>query len=164
MQRLASAADTPWREFFRDERLRSLIALALANSRDLRMAALNVERVQAWYRIQRAEQFPSVNASAAADLYRLPKSMTVAGFTVPQAVTVEQYTVNPAGVSWELDLFGRVRSLKSAALERFLATEQSRAATQISLVAAVAALPCPGRRSGKVAAGPGDPRCPTGHL
>ncbi|HOQ46757.1 MAG TPA: efflux transporter outer membrane subunit [Bryobacteraceae bacterium] len=134
----ASGADTPWREFFRDEHLRSLIELTLANNRDLRMAALNVERVQALYRIQRAEQLPSVNASAAADLYRLPKSMTVAGFAVPQSVTVEQYTVNPVAVSWELDLFGRVRSLKSAALERFLATEQSRAATQIALVAAVA--------------------------
>lgn len=133
-----SAADTPWREFFSDERLRPVIELALANNRDLRMAALNVEKVQALYRIQRAEQFPAVNASGSGELYRLPESMSVNGFTVPQAVTLQQYTVRPVAASWELDLFGRVRSLKSAALERFFATEQARRAAQIALVAAVA--------------------------
>jgi len=132
------AASLNWRKFFDDRKLRAVIELALANNRDLRIAALNVERVQALYRIQRAEQFPAVGASGAGDLYRLPKSMTVAGFTVPQAVTVEQYTVSPVAASWELDLFGRVRSLKTAALERFLATEQARRAAQTSLVAAVA--------------------------
>lgn len=132
------AASLNWREFFDDRKLRAVIELALANNRDLRIAALNVERVQAMYRIQRAEQFPAVNASGAGELYRLPESMTVAGLTVPQAVTVEQYTVNPLAASWELDLFGRVRSLKTAALERFLATEQARRAAQTALVAAVA--------------------------
>jgi len=132
-----AAAAMKWQEFFTDQRLQSVIELALANNRDLRTAALNVEKLQAQYRIQRAEQFPTVSASATGDLYRLP-NMELDGFTIPQAVTVQQYTVNLGAASWELDLFGRVRSLKSAALERFLATEQARSATQITLVAAVA--------------------------
>ncbi|MCL4850616.1 MAG: efflux transporter outer membrane subunit [Bryobacteraceae bacterium] len=132
------AASVKWQEFFTDRGLQSVIELALANNRDLRIATLNIERVQALYRIQRAEQFPTVSVSAAGDLYRLPKSAGFAGLTVPEAVTVQQYNINLGAASWELDLFGRVRSLKSAALERFLATEQARSATQIALVAAVA--------------------------
>ncbi|MBZ5664140.1 MAG: efflux transporter outer membrane subunit [Acidobacteriia bacterium] len=132
------ATETKWQEFFTDKDLQSVIELALANNRDLRMAALNVERVQALYRIQRAEQYPNISASFSADDYRLPKTATVAGFSVPKAVTVEQYSVNLGAASWELDLFGRVRSLKRQALEQYLATEQARSAAQISLVAAVA--------------------------
>ena len=131
------AAAMKWQEFFTDKGLQSVITLALANNRDLRTAALNVEKVQAQYRIQRAQQFPTVSASVTGDLYRLP-SMEVYGFSIPQAVTVQEYTVNVGTASWELDLFGRIRSLKSAALERYLATEQTRSATQIALVAAVA--------------------------
>jgi multidrug efflux system outer membrane protein len=131
------AADVKWQDFFTDRKLQAVIGLALANNRDLRIAALNVERVQALYRIQRAEQFPNVDLSATTDLYRLPKTASFGGFSNPQAKTVEQYSVN-LGVSWELDVFGRVRSLKKAALEQYLATEQARSAAQISLVAAVA--------------------------
>jgi multidrug efflux system outer membrane protein len=132
-----AAANTKWQEFFTDQALQAVIALALENNRDLRKAALNIEKVQALYRIRRSEQFPTVNASATGDLLRVP-SMTVAGFSIPQAMTVQEYTVNLGVASWELDLFGRVRSLKRAALENFLATEQTRSATQIALVAAVA--------------------------
>ena len=132
------AINLPWRDFFTDTKLQSVIELALANNRDLRMAALNIEKAQSLYRIQRAEQIPTVGVSAAGNLYRLPEKATVGGFSVPQAVTVEQYTVNLGVSSWELDLFGRVRSLKSQALEQYMATEQARAAAQIALVAAVA--------------------------
>jgi multidrug efflux system outer membrane protein len=127
-----------WREFFTDRQLQSVIELALANNRDLRMATLNVEKVQALYRIQRAQQLPNVGVSGSGDLYRLPEGLTIAGFAVPQAVTVQEYTINLGAASWELDLFGRVRSLKSQALEQYLATEQARSAAQIALVAAVA--------------------------
>ena len=132
------AAAMKWQEYFTDRGLQSVIELALANNRDLRLAALNVERVQALYQIQRAEQYPTVGASAGGDIYRLPKSMTVSGITVPDALTIQQYRVSLGVASWEWDLFGRIRSLKSAALERFLASEQARSATQITLVAAVA--------------------------
>jgi multidrug efflux system outer membrane protein len=132
------AADVKWRDFFADRRLQSVIELALANNRDLRIAALNVEKTQALYRVQRAPQFPNVNASLSANDYRLPPSAKIAGVSVPRAVTVEQYTANIGIASWELDFFGRVRSLKQAALQQYLATEQARSAAQISLVAAVA--------------------------
>ena len=127
-----------WQEFFSDKKLQSVIELALVNNRDLRIAALNVEKVQNLYRIQRAQQFPNVSASFSADDYRFPNTTTVDGFTVPQSVTVQQYNANLGVASWELDLFGRVRSLKRQALEQYLATEQARSAAQISLVAAVA--------------------------
>jgi outer membrane protein, multidrug efflux system len=129
-----AAADLKWQEFFTDQRLRSVIELALANNRDLRVATLNIEKVQALYRIQRVQQYPTIAASASADAYRVPESLTSKG----HAETVAQYTVGLGTASWELDLFGRIRSLKSQALEQYLATEQARSAAQISLIAAIA--------------------------
>jgi len=129
-----AAADLKWREFFTDQRLQSVIELALVNNRDLRMATLNIEKVQALYQIQRAERYPTIVASASADGYRVPQNLSGGD----HAKTVAQYTVSLGMASWELDLFGRIRSLKSRALEQYLATEQARSATQISLVAAVA--------------------------
>jgi multidrug efflux system outer membrane protein len=129
-----AAAEVKWQEFFTDQRLQSVIELALANNRDLRVAALNIEKVQALYQIQRAEQYPTIVASASADGYRVPQNLSGGD----HAKTVAQYTVGLGTASWELDLFGRIRSLKSRALEQYLATEQARSAAQISLVAAVA--------------------------
>ena len=129
-----AAADTPWRDFFVDERLRQVIDMALANNRDLRVAALNVQRTQALYRIQRAELLPSVNAGATFSKERVPGIISQNN----QPATVELYNVNLGISSWELDLFGRIRSLKDAALEQYLATEQARASAQISLVSEVA--------------------------
>ena len=129
-----AAGDLKWQEFFTHPQLQSVIELALANNRDLRVAALNVEKVQALYRIQRAQLYPTVVASASADASRVPENL--AGDDHPETVAI--YTVGLGTASWELDLFGRIRSLKSAALERYLATEQARTATQISLIAAVA--------------------------
>jgi multidrug efflux system outer membrane protein len=130
----ASAADLKWHEFFTDQRLQSVIELALANNRDLRMATLNIERVQALYRIQSAQLYPTISASASGDAYRLPRTASGA----EDNKTVASITVGLGTVSWELDFFGRIRSLKSAALEQYLATEQARSAAQISLVGAVA--------------------------
>lgn len=129
-----AAADMKWQEFFTDQRLQSVIELALANNRDLRVAALNIAKVQALYQIQRAELYPTVAVSANADGYRVPANL--ASKSHPE--TVSEYTVGLGTASWELDLFGRIRSLKSRALEEYLATEQARSAAQISLVAAVA--------------------------
>jgi len=129
-----AAGDLKWQEFFTDQRLQSVIDLALANNRDLRVATLNIEKVQALYRIQRTEQYPTIVASASGDAYRVPRTLSGAD----DNETVAQYTVGLGMAAWELDLFGRIRSLKSRALEQFLATEQARSATQISLVAAVA--------------------------
>jgi multidrug efflux system outer membrane protein len=128
------AAEVRWQEFFTDPRLRSVIELALANNRDLRVASLNIEKAQALYRIQRSELYPGVGIMAAGEKYRLPGTMTESG----SAQTVTQYSVNVGIASWELDFFGRIRSLKASALEQYLATEQVRSAAQISLVSAVA--------------------------
>ncbi len=126
--------ELPWRDYFTDTKLRSVIELALSNNRDLRVAALNVQKAQALFRIQRAELTPSVGVMADGQKYRLPEKMTSDGV----AQIVEQYSVNLSTLSWELDLFGRVRSLKDTALNQYLATDQARNAAQISLVAAVA--------------------------
>lgn len=126
--------ETDWKEFFTDERLQSVIQLALDNNRDLRMAAFNVEKAQGMYRIQRAERYPKINASGAADLYRTPGDMSLTG----EAQTSEQYNVGLGTAAWELDFFGRIKSLKSAALEQYFATEQARSAARISLVGSVA--------------------------
>ncbi len=128
------AAGMEWKKFFQDEKLRAVIELALASNRDLRMAALNIERAQAMYRIQKAAIYPTVGVAASVNGSGLPGTVTSSGdFTVEQ-----QYSVGLGVSGWELDFFGRLRSLKSAALEQYLATEQARSATQIALVAAVA--------------------------
>lgn len=129
-----AAADIKWQDFFINEQLQKLIALALENNRDLRIAALNIERSQALYRIQRADLFPSVNAAGSAVEARTPGVLSATG----NAITTHQYSVNLGFSAYELDLFGRVRSLKDQALEQFFATEEARRSIQISLVAEVA--------------------------
>jgi outer membrane protein, multidrug efflux system len=129
-----SAADITWRAFFVDERLQKVIDLALMSNRDLRIAALNIERTRALYRIQRAELLPTVNAGATFSKERVPGILSGSG----QPATSELYNINLGISSWELDFFGRIRSLKDAALQEYFATEQARRSTQISLVAEVA--------------------------
>ncbi len=128
------AADLAWQDFFVDTQLRKVLDLALRNNRDLRIAALNTEKARAYYRIQRAELLPSINAVGAGTRQRLPASVSGVG----RSVVVEQDTVNVGISAWELDFFGRVRSLKNRALEQYLATEQARNSAQISLLAEVA--------------------------
>ena len=129
-----AATDMEWRGFFADPRLQSVIELALENNRDLRMATLNIEKVQALYRIQRAALFPTVSAVGNVSGQRVPSS--VSGKVEAQNVT--EYVVGFGLSSWELDFFGRIRSLKDSALEQYLATEQARKSAQISLVTTVA--------------------------
>ena len=129
-----SAADIGWRDSIIDERLQKVIDLAFMNNRDLRVAVLNIERTQALYRIQRAELLPTVNAGGTFSKERVPGILSGSG----KPLTTELYNVNLGISSWELDLFGRIRSLRDAALQEYLATEQACLATQISLVAEVA--------------------------
>ena len=130
-----AVADIAWQNFFIDPQLHKLIALALDNNRDLRIAVLNIERSQALYQIQRSDLFPKVDANAAGSVQRLPEDFSGTG----QAKTTHQYSVGLGVSSYELDLFGRVRSLKDQALEQYLSTEQARRSVQISLVSQVAA-------------------------
>jgi multidrug efflux system outer membrane protein len=124
----------PWREFFTDGRLQEIIGIALKNNRDLRLAALNVERARALYGIQRAELLPTINAVGSGSKERIPADLSTTG----SAMTTERYGVNLGISSWEIDFFGRIRSLKDRALEEYLATDQARRSAQILLVSAVA--------------------------
>jgi multidrug efflux system outer membrane protein len=129
------AADLQWRKFFGDERLQKIIETALNNNRDLRLAALNVERARAIYGIQRAELFPALNATGSGSKERVAGEFTNNG----EPKTVTRYGATLSVISWEIDFFGRLRSLSERALEEFLATEQARRSTQILLVSEVAA-------------------------
>lgn len=123
-----------WQEFFPDTNLRELISLALTNNRDVRVAALNVERARALYGVRRSELFPTVDASASAGRQRLAADFS--GDGVPR--TFSRYDVNLGVAAWEIDFFGRIRSLKDRALQEYLATDQARRAAQVLLVSSVA--------------------------
>jgi outer membrane protein, multidrug efflux system len=123
----AAAANIAWQSFFADTRLKQLIELALANNRDLRVAILNIEQARAQYGIQRAERLPTVGLGISGS--RTPGPDDTINSTYSGGLIVS---------SFELDLFGRVRNLSDAALARFLATEEARKATHISLIASVA--------------------------
>lgn len=127
-------ADIPWREFFVEPRLQKVIDLALEHNRDLRVAVLTIERTRALYQIQRNQLIPQINGTAGANIQRLPADLSGSG----QARIARQYSVGLGVANYELDLFGRVQSLKDQALEQYLATEEARRAVQISLVAEVA--------------------------
>jgi multidrug efflux system outer membrane protein len=128
------ATEVRWQEFFADERLRNVVETALNNNRDLRTAALNVERARALYGVQRAELLPAVNATARGGQERVPYDLSRSG----TATTSGIYSVNLGIASWEIDFFGRIRSLEARALEEYLATAQARRSAQILLVSGVA--------------------------
>jgi multidrug efflux system outer membrane protein len=129
-----SAADMAWTEFLTDEKLRKIVALALENNRDLRLAVLNVERARALYNIQRNELLPSLDAAAGGSRRRVPADLSGSD----KRQTLEQYNVDLGVYAWEIDLFGRIRSLQRRALEEFLATQHASRAAQILLVSSVA--------------------------
>jgi multidrug efflux system outer membrane protein len=122
------AGELPWADFVGDASVRELIRLALVNNRDLRVAVLNIEQARATWQIRRADQFPTVNLGATGAVQ--PKT--------DGSGTNSAYTAGLSFTGWELDLFGRVASLKDAALAQYLASEEARRAVQASLIAAVA--------------------------
>ena len=121
------ASGVAWQDFFSDAKLKRLIELSLANNRDLRVAVLNIEQARAQYQIRRADQLPTVNAA-------------FTGSRAPAANggSTNLYNVGLAVTAYELDFFGRVSSLKEAALNQYLATEEGRKTAQISLISTVA--------------------------
>lgn len=128
------AAEIGWRDFFEDRRLQDLIALALQNNRDLRVAALDIVRARAQYRVTRSDLFPKVDAGSGYTRQRSSEDFSSTG----EAETNSQYDVTLGFSSYEIDFFGRVRSLKEQALETYLSTEEAQRSAQISLVAEVA--------------------------
>ena len=129
------AVDTGWRDFFPDPRLQALIASALANNRDLKTAALRIEEARALYNIQQADLLPNVGVSASASRSR---AFSPQAGNASRSVVGSGYQVGLSLSSFELDFFGRVRSLNDAALASYLATAEAQQAVQISLVASVA--------------------------
>ncbi|HEY0843916.1 MAG TPA: efflux transporter outer membrane subunit [Noviherbaspirillum sp.] len=125
---------TGWRDFFPDPRLQTLIATALEHNRDLRVAALRIDEARALYGIQSADLLPNLNFSAAESRARTPGSVATTGRTSVST----SYQVSLGLSAFELDFFGRVRSLNQAALAQYLATEEASRAAQISLIAEVA--------------------------
>ena len=128
-----AAADLPWQQFVQDAQLRALIELALINNRDLRVAVQNIEQARALYQIRRADQFPTVAASASGS-----RSAPNADRSANAPSVASSYSVGIGVSAWELDFFGRVAALKDVALADYLATEEARRSAQISLIASVA--------------------------
>jgi multidrug efflux system outer membrane protein len=129
-----SAADLGWREVFQDPRLQGVIDLALSNNRDLRVAVLNIEKARAQYRVERAALLPGVDATATGSKGRNAADLSQPGVSRD----VEAYTAGVGVTAYELDIFGRVRSLKDAALQSYLGTRETSRSVQISLIAETA--------------------------
>jgi multidrug efflux system outer membrane protein len=148
-----AAPDLAWRDFFHDPKLQQVIQLALNNNRDLRVTVLNIAEAHAQYRIQRAALLPHIGANFNPTIEHLPASVLgaesgvttattgavgTAVSTSNQSVTIQTYEATLGVSNYELDLWGRVRSLSRQALEQYLATEEAQRAEQISLISQVA--------------------------
>lgn len=121
-----NAASLHWQDFIGDAGLRRLVAAALENNRDLRVAALQMEQARAQFQVRRADVYPTVNLAASGN--RQPDGSGGISST---------YTAGLAVSAWEIDFFGRIASLREAALAQYLASEEGHKAAQVSLVAAV---------------------------
>jgi multidrug efflux system outer membrane protein len=129
-----NAANIDWHEFITDTNLQKLIALALVNNRDLRVAALTIEKAQAQYQINRAALFPAISATAGENASSTPADLSPTG----SRYTLRNNSVGLGFSSYELDFYGRLRNLKDQALEQYLGTEEAHRSAQISLIAEVA--------------------------
>jgi multidrug efflux system outer membrane protein len=130
------AADIGWRDFFTDPKLRSVIELAVAQNRDLRVALINIQAARAQYVVQRAARLPTLNGQASGEIEQIP----AASFGAPGGGD-ERIHVFSAGFgvsNYELDLWGRVKSLSKASFEQYLATAEAARASRISIVAETA--------------------------
>ena len=145
---VTSADEIGWRDFFADPRLQQLIEIALDNNRNLRIAVLNVAASEAQFRIQRGALFPAISANGSGLVEKLPGSGATpygsfgsAGGSTPTGIggsTLRYYNAGIGFTNYELDLFGRQRSLTTEAFEQYLAEGETRRSTQISLVSEVA--------------------------
>ena len=123
-----------WQDFLQEPRLRELVALALQNNRDLRVAVLAIEKARAQYGVEQSNWFPAVGATAAGNRTRTADDLNTSG----RSPTSSQYSAQLGFSSYEIDFFGRVKNLNEAALQEFLRTTENRRSVQLSLVAEVA--------------------------
>ncbi|WP_022669031.1 efflux transporter outer membrane subunit [Desulfospira joergensenii] len=127
----ALASDIAWQDYFGSETLKQLIQLTLDNNRDLRVAVLTIEKARAAYRIQRADSLPVVSAGTGVSRQGVAEDNSSTGAAYTSDTTM---TANLGVTAYELDFFGRVRSLNTAALETYLATEEAALNTRIALI------------------------------
>ncbi|MFJ3045937.1 efflux transporter outer membrane subunit [Herbaspirillum chlorophenolicum] len=130
----ADADNIGWRQFFLDPRLQQVIAMSLENNRDLRVAALNIEKARAQYRITDADRYPAISATGSGTASRTPAQVSSSG----RATVSHQQSVTAGISSYELDFFGRLKNLSDAALETYQYQVETRRSTHISMVAEVA--------------------------
>lgn len=128
------AASLGWQDYFADPRLHRLIEIALERNTDLRGAALNAEAVRAQYMISRAALLPGINASGTGQRGRVAADLSSKGSSYVSSA----YNVGLGVTSYELDLFGKVRSTSQAALQSYFASVAARDATHLSLISSVA--------------------------
>jgi multidrug efflux system outer membrane protein len=129
-----TAADIGWRSFILDARLQKLVEKALANNRDLRVAALNIEKARAQYGISRADMFPTISATGAGTHTQTATDVTTSG--TPRIT--HTYTANVGFSSYELDFFGKIQNQMDEAKETWLEYVETRNASQITLISEVA--------------------------
>jgi len=127
------AADLGWKEFFRDPRLRELIAISLENNRDMRIAVQRVVAARAQYGIAQSDRWPTLGIGAQGTIQKAPKSVSGSDKSVTR-----QYQAGLGMTAFELDFFGRLKSLSEAAYQDYLATDQARRTVHINLIAQVA--------------------------
>lgn len=120
-------------QWLQSSQLRDVVALALSNNRDLRVAVENIEKARAQYGITRADLLPGITAQAQGNLSRTAADLTTAG----RSNITEQYSAQLGFASYELDLWGRIRNLSEASLQQFLLSQDNQRNVQIGLVADV---------------------------
>ncbi|AGH98925.1 RND efflux system, outer membrane lipoprotein CmeC [Micavibrio aeruginosavorus EPB] len=130
----ASISAVTWQSFFQSPQMQQIIQTALENNRDLRVAALRVEQARAVYRVERSALVPSVNAGGSMTRQGVPENASMTG----QEMTTSTYSANVGITAFELDLFGRVRSMNEKALQEYFATEEAQSAARIALIAETA--------------------------
>ncbi|MDE1883115.1 MAG: efflux transporter outer membrane subunit [Rhodospirillales bacterium] len=129
-----AAASIGWRDFFQDPALQDLIALSIANNRNLRVSVLNVEEAQAQYRVDRAGLFPTIDGAGEEIAQRTSAGLTTSG----AGITSHEYSLGAQTVSWELDLFGKIRSQAESAHQTYLSDADTMLSARIALVAQMA--------------------------
>ena len=134
------AAEIDWQTFFADPQLKLLIATALERNRDLAASVARIEQARAFYRIQNAARFPQVNVNAGATRTKAPLDTIDPEFgNTDTSIQFNQYNVQAAVTSFELDFWGRVRNMSEAARLRYLASVEAQRAFRLSLIGNVAA-------------------------
>ncbi len=129
-----SAANIPWQSFYKDPKLQQLIELALANNRDLRVAMLSIEKSRLTYRIQQASTLPAIDATGSGTRQRVAKDISTTG----QPYIASSYSAGVGIGAFELDLFGKLRSMNEQAFQSYLATDAGAKSVRIALIAQVA--------------------------